>query len=110
VINASIKAVQRQPQHMQLNDEDSEAVIQKLLAAAPSVESQVEQRAFEEQVWSLLQNLSPRQRSVIVERYYLGMTEAEMAERSGRSKGTVKWLLHAARERLRDLLAERNDR
>jgi len=36
--------------------------------------------------------LSPRQRAVIVQRYYLEMSEAEMAKESGTAAGTIKWL------------------
>jgi DNA-directed RNA polymerase specialized sigma24 family protein len=55
-----------------------------------------------------MQKLSPRQRAVIVQRYFLEMNEKEMAEASGSAVGTVKWMLNAARKRLRDLL-ERSD-
>jgi hypothetical protein len=37
------------------------------------------------------------------------MSESEMAVQSDAAKGTIKWLLNAARERLRELLAERSD-
>jgi RNA polymerase sigma-70 factor, ECF subfamily len=110
VVNASIKASRKKARHIPFEDEATEAAIHRLLSSPPAVEYQVESRLLEEQVWSALQELSPRQRAVITQRYFLGMTEAEMAEQSGRSKGTVKWLLNAARERLRHLLAEGNDR
>jgi RNA polymerase sigma-70 factor (ECF subfamily) len=55
-----------------------------------------------------MQKLSPRQRAVLVQRYFLEMSEADMAKESGTAKGTIKWLLNAARERLRGLL-ERSD-
>lgn len=51
-----------------------------------------------------MQKLSPRQRAVIVQRYFLEMSEKEMAEESDTAAGTVKWLLHAARRNLRSLL------
>ncbi len=110
VINASIKAVQKSARYVEYPDEETESVIARFLAIAPSVESEVESRDLEEQVWTALEELSPRQRAVITQRYFLGMTESEMADQSGRSKGTVKWLLSAARDRLRELLAERYDR
>jgi RNA polymerase sigma-70 factor (ECF subfamily) len=50
---------------------------------------------------------------VIVQRYFLEMSEKEMAEGAGTASGTVKWLLNAARERLRGLLGvthRRSDR
>ena len=55
-----------------------------------------------------MQKLSPRQRAVIVQRYFLGMSESEMAQESDAAAGTIKWLLNAARERMRGLL-ERSD-
>jgi DNA-directed RNA polymerase specialized sigma24 family protein len=37
------------------------------------------------------------------------MSEKDMAEEAGSATGTIKWLLNAARQRLRDLL-ERSER
>jgi RNA polymerase sigma-70 factor (ECF subfamily) len=51
-----------------------------------------------------MQKLSPRQRAVIVQRYYLDMSIAEMAQDAGTASGTIKWLLNAARTQLRRLL------
>jgi DNA-directed RNA polymerase specialized sigma24 family protein len=39
-----------------------------------------------------------------VQRYYLGLSEKEMSEEMDIAPGTIKWLLNAARTRLRDLL------
>jgi RNA polymerase sigma-70 factor (ECF subfamily) len=70
---------------------------------------QVESNEVQNQIWDALQQLSPRQRAVVVQRYFLEMSEKEMAVESGTAAGTIKWLLNAARERLRALLAERSD-
>jgi RNA polymerase sigma-70 factor (ECF subfamily) len=51
-----------------------------------------------------LSRLPPRQRAAIVQRYYLELSEQEMAQALDAPQGTVKWLLHAARLRLRELL------
>ncbi|MCG8349045.1 MAG: hypothetical protein MI924_14840 [Chloroflexales bacterium] len=48
--------------------------------------------------------MSPAQRTAVVQRYYLGMTKAEMADAANCAKGTIKWRLYQARERLRILL------
>ena len=56
-----------------------------------------------------LSRLSPRQRAVIVQRYYLGMSEKEMALQLEVASGTVKWLLNAARERLRLMLGQKGE-
>ena len=48
--------------------------------------------------------LTPQQRGAIVMRYFLELSESEMVERTGRSRGTVKRHLHDARVRLKQLL------
>jgi RNA polymerase sigma-70 factor (ECF subfamily) len=55
-------------------------------------------------IWAALGRLSPAQRTAIVLRYYLDMSEGEMVARLGAPPGTIKWRLHAARQRLRHLL------
>lgn len=72
----------------------SEAALQELAEAAETSEA----------VWAALGELSPGQRTAIVQRYYLGLDEAEMSLRLAVQPGTVKWRLHRARERLRKLL------
>lgn len=67
----------------------------------------IEEAETAEAVAAALDELSPGQRTAIVLRYYLGLSESEMAEHLGRSPGTVKWRLHVARERLRKLLSAR---
>ena len=42
------------------------------------------------QLWSFVQTLPPKQRSVIVLRYYEQLSEAEIADVLGISVGTVK--------------------
>ena len=51
-----------------------------------------------------LAQLTPSQRGAVVMRYFLELSEAEMVERTGRSRGTVKRHLHDARARLKQLL------
>jgi len=48
--------------------------------------------------------LPPKQRTTAVLRFYLDMDEATMAQVLGCPTGTVKWRLHAARQRLRRAL------
>jgi RNA polymerase sigma factor (sigma-70 family) len=66
---------------------------------------QLSSEALQNQVWAALGKLTPKQRAVIVFRYYLEMGEAEMAEELDVPSGTVKSRLNAARERLRQLLS-----
>lgn len=109
VVNASVKMMQRSARQVQVGDEAEEAILEEFSTRYVSIEAQVESIEIQNQIWDAMQKLSPRQRAVIVQRYFLGMSENEMAEQSGSATGTVKWLLNAARQRLRVLLAERSE-
>jgi RNA polymerase sigma-70 factor, ECF subfamily len=104
VVNAAVKMMQRSTRQIQMGDESDESLFAELAARVESVEEQVESIELQNQIWDAMQNLSPRQRAVIVQRYFLDMSEKEMAEESGAAVGTVKWMLNAARVRLRGLL------
>lgn len=104
VVNASLKAVQRTTGGVPVEAEEDEAWLENWLAGQESVEAQVETAESHDRIWEAMQKLSPRQRAVIVQRYFLEMSEKEMAAELGAAPGTVKWLLNAARERLRSLL------
>ena len=109
VVNASVKTMQRSARQVAVGDEADESLFAELVARVESVEEQVESLEIQNQIWDAMQKLSPRQRAVIVQRYFLEMSETEMAAESGAANGTIKWLLNAARERLRYLLAERSE-
>lgn len=55
-------------------------------------------------VVSALGDLAPRQREVLVLRYYGGLSEAEIAEATGLSKGTVKSTASRAVAKLGDIM------
>ncbi len=109
VVNASVKMMQRSAKQVEVGDEADESLFAELAARVASVEEQVESIEIQDQIWDAMQKLSPRQRAVIVQRYFLEMSEKEMAEEAGSAVGTVKWMLNAARERLRGLI-ERSER
>ena len=104
VVNASVKTMQKSARQVQFGGEADETLFAELAARVESVEVQVESIEVQNQIWDAMQKLSPRQRAVVVQRYFLEMSEKEMAEEAGLSVGTVKWMLNAARERLRGLL------
>ena len=105
VINASLNAIR---DNRRLTSLDSHArELETLLDRAASVESQVELNQLQHEILNALSRLSPRQRAVIVQRYYLGMSEREMSLALDAAPGTVKWLLNAARGRLRQLLGQK---
>jgi RNA polymerase sigma-70 factor, ECF subfamily len=70
----------------------------------PGPDTLWEQREMAQTVLAALAKLPPAERAAIVQRYYLELSEAEMAKASGSPKGTVKWRLHTARQKLRALL------
>jgi RNA polymerase sigma-70 factor (sigma-E family) len=56
-------------------------------------------------IWPHIRALAPRQRAVIVLRYYEQLSEAEIAETLGCSRGTVKSTAHDALRNLREAMA-----
>ncbi len=102
VVNASLNVLRRQKKEMHLDVDLRE--VEGLIHQATSVESQVELAELKQAIFAALGRLSPRQRAVVVQRYYLEMSEKEMAASLQLSRGTIKWLLHGARKRLRALL------
>jgi RNA polymerase sigma-70 factor (ECF subfamily) len=103
VVNAALNALKREKKGNCLTEQGI-PVLETLLDRAASVEDQVEFSNLKRQIREALSRFSPRQRAVIVQRYYLQMSEEVMSAALGAPRGTVKWLLNAARDRLRSLL------
>ena len=59
-------------------------------------------------IWEALQQLTPKQRAAIVMRYFLEMRDREIAQELDRPLSSIKWSIHAAKERLRSLLGLQN--
>ena len=111
VCNAAIKAAQRSQRSLSLDADGPEDVDfgAMLVDTLPSPEEEAEQDEIRERVRAALGQLSPRQRAAVVQRYFFGMSEQQMAEALESPPGTVKWLLNAARDKLRSILnSERN--
>jgi RNA polymerase sigma-70 factor (ECF subfamily) len=106
VVNGAIKAMGHGGRHVSLEAASiGKASLLDLLAdPSPGPADQVEVGDMRQTVWEALGRLPPAQRAAIVLRYYLGLSESEMAEELACPPGTVKWRLHAARNRLRTLL------
>lgn len=104
VANAALNASQKTTRWVQIGAGGSIEIVEELLVEAASVEDQVEYAHLKQAIDKALAALPPRQRAVIVQRYYLGMSEQEMAENLTAAPGTIKWLLNTARQRLRALL------
>ncbi len=104
VANAARNAVEKESHAVAFAEETDTTALEVLLSRAASVEEQVQLAQLEDEILAALSKLSPRQRVAVVQRYYLEMSEKEMSNLLGAAPGTVKWLLNAARNRLRALL------
>lgn len=103
VVNAALNYIEREKTGQHFSEVDL-SELENLLESVASVEEQVEFNTLKWQIMDVLSALAPRQRAVIVQRYYLEMSEKEMSAALDSPPGTVKWLLHTARARLRSLL------
>ena len=104
VVNAALNRTRQGVRETSLEGKDGYRHLEALLSQAVSLESQAELAELKQTILTAIANLPARQRAVIVQRYYLEMSEEEMATTLEAAPGTVKWLLHTARTRLRELL------
>ncbi len=70
----------------------------------PGPAEQFEEVETNQAILEALCKLTPHQRAAVVMRYYLEMSESEMAIKLDSPKSSLKWWLHSARVRLHDLL------
>jgi RNA polymerase sigma-70 factor, ECF subfamily len=110
VVNAAVKIAQKSNRQTPARLDHDDSWLEDFPSGDANVEEQIESSEFQRQIWEAMQDLSPRQRAAIVQRYYLDMSEKEIAVELEAAPGTVKWLLHAARENLRNLLSERTEK
>jgi len=104
VVNDAIKAAKRQQKSVVLEEPADGEVADWLMDKTPRPEELAEAGDFRRKVWSALQQLSPEQRAVIIQRHFLEMSEADMVEKLQVPASTVKWWLHSARKSLKVLL------
>ncbi len=100
VVNDAIKAVQRRDRTTTLDHAENT----ERPGDSPDPEAAAALNEERRAVRDALAELTPSQRGVVVMRYFLELSESEMVERTGRTKGTVKRHLHDARARLKRLL------
>ena len=106
VVNDALKLAKRQKRNVSLDelDEDTAALATLLADPAPQPESALEAKQVREHVLQAVQSLPPEQRAVVVMRYFLDMSEADMSAKMDRPLSTIKWWLRDARQRLRELM------
>ena len=105
VANAALNAARKTKSQTPFPSHGDLRHVEELLSQAASVESEVDTLQLKQKIIAALARLEPRQRAAVVQRYYLEMSEREMAAALDTPPGTVKWLLNAARARLRELLS-----
>ncbi len=107
VVNGALDAARRGNRLVPLeaeNDTGAEEWVEWLVSDRPSPQDLVETAETRAAVRQTLRRLSADQRAAIVLRYFLEMNEAEMVDALQRPASTVKWQLHEARRRLKELL------
>jgi len=106
VLNDALKAAERGKRQMSLGGDRShreEAAPEFATELGP--EGIAERRELRDAIADAVRLLTPRQRSAIVLRYYLGLTGPEIAAALSTREGTIKRRLHDGRSQLRVLLA-----
>jgi RNA polymerase sigma-70 factor (ECF subfamily) len=101
VVNDTLKALGR---HRTVSLDEALAVRADRFAADDAELDALLAAETQEAVWAALDRLAPEQCAVVVLRYYLDMSAAEVAIRLDRPPGTIRRRLHDARERLRGML------
>ncbi|HOG46675.1 MAG TPA: sigma-70 family RNA polymerase sigma factor [Anaerolineae bacterium] len=100
VANAALRTMARRRRQLPLEAEVAQGGTM-LASADPGPAQWVEQAETSEELWQALGQISPPLRAAVVLRYYVGLSEAEIAEQLACAQGTIKWRLSAARRRLR---------
>ena len=112
VVNDAIKVAKKQKTMISL-DEQSDGRAAKLAnwLIDPNLkpEQLVEQKETREIILKAMQRLTPEGRAVIVMRYFLEMSEADMVTKMDRPLSTIKWWLREARKRLKILIGSMSD-
>jgi RNA polymerase sigma-70 factor (ECF subfamily) len=107
VVNRTLRLLARDKHLIHLPDaRESEEWTAQWTDDVSTPESAVQQRELEDELWQQMQKLSAEQRAALVARYYLQMSEAEMASLADVPAGTIKWRLSKARARLRQLFGD----
>jgi len=107
VVNDAVKTAKRKKRNVSLDEQPDEMTthLAALLAdPAPQPEQWLEEKQVREHILKAIRSLPPEQRAVIVMRYFLEMSEADMVSEMDRPLSTIKWWLRDARKRLRNLI------
>lgn len=109
VVNTAINLAEKRSKEVGLEEDLPRADVQLLFTRVASTEDDVEYRQLKQEILEGISKLSPRERAVIIERYYLDLSEKEMADMHDVAPGTVKWVLNVARKKLRTFMGIESD-
>ena len=107
VANDALKAAKKQKRTISLEepaDEPTAQLARWLVDPGSHPEQLLEEKETRQMILGAIQSLPPEQRRVVVMRYVLEMSEAEMSTKIDRPLSTIKWWLRDARKRLYDLM------
>lgn len=108
VVNDALKAANRLKQSISLDehmDEPTAWLAVWLTDPTPQPAQLVEEKETGQLILKAIKSLTPEQRAVIVMRYFLDLSEADMSTKMDRPLSTIKWWLREARKRLRSLIS-----
>ena len=112
VVNDALKLARKQKRNVSLEnqlDKSAGQLARWLIDPHFKPEQLVEQKETRENILQAIELLTPEQRAVIVMRYFLEMSEADMVTKMDRPLSTIKWWLREARKRLKKLIGPTSD-
>jgi RNA polymerase sigma-70 factor (ECF subfamily) len=109
VVNDALKLARRTKRNVPFDElgEDTSQLAALLADPAPQPEQTLEEKQVREGILKAIQSLPPEHRAIVVMRYYLDLSEADMSAKMERPLSTIKWWLRDARKRLRDLMTSK---
>ena len=107
VVNDALKIAKKQKRTISLDEQLDQPATQFtkwLVEPDLKPEQLLEKSELRENILDAMQQLPPEQRAVIVMRYFLEMSGADISAKMDRPLSTIKWWLRDARTRLRNLI------
>jgi RNA polymerase sigma-70 factor, ECF subfamily len=106
VVNASLQAVKIQQRTVSLEPypQDEFDFAEFLISSEPALEEYVLHGELRTLIKQALDHLPAEQRAVVVMRYFLEMSEKEIARVLESPQGTIKWRLSSAKQKLKGIL------
>lgn len=104
VVNNALKKVKNANRVEALTDDLFSQILVETPTSVPGPEENTLNEELKKFISAAIEVLPPKQRAVVILRYYLDIEESEMAHILGCPLGTVKWRLYASRTKLRGFI------